>query len=110
MKATITYIKLRGPLKFFILSAQAFRIVKQMKATNYKAFRNKGFWTKHYTITLWNSENELKEFARSGAHLEAMKSSKYIASEIRTVTIDSESLPSWKEAKSLLENAKVLRF
>jgi len=39
-----------------------------------------------------------------------MKSSKYIASEIRTVTIDSESLPSWKEAKSLLENAKVLRF
>lgn len=64
----------------------------------------------HYTMTLWNSDAELKEFAKSGAHLEAMKKSKNIAKEIRTITIDTDSLPSWKEAKKLLENGKVFKY
>lgn len=110
MKATITSIELKGPLKFFALSANALRIIKQLKSTNYKDFKKKGFWNKHYTMTLWNSDAELKEFAKSGAHLEAMKKSKNIAKEIRTITIDTDSLPSWKEAKKLLENGKVFRY
>ena len=110
MKVTITYLELKGPFKFFLLSAQAIKITKQMKSTNYKDFKNTGFWTKHYTMTLWNNETELKEFARSGAHLEAMKKSKEIAKEIRTYTYDAEKLPSWKEAKVLLNNAKILKF
>lgn len=61
-------------------------------------------------MTLWNDDNELKEFAKSGAHLDAMKKSKEIAKEIRTITIDADRLPSWDDAKKLLENAKVLRF
>ncbi len=44
------------------------------------------------------------------AHLDAMKKSKQIAKEIRTITIDAETLPSWDEAKKLLENAKVITF
>jgi hypothetical protein len=36
--------------------------------------------------------------------------SKELAKEIRTITIESVSLPSWKEAKKLLENAKVHKF
>ena len=55
-------------------------------------------------------ESELNEFAKSGAHLEAMKQSKQIAKEIRTITIDTDTLPSWDEAKKLLENAKVFTF
>lgn len=110
MKATITSIELKGPLKFFALSAKALKITKQLKATNYKEYRTKGFWTKHYTMTLWNSENDLKEFAKSGAHLEAMKSSRNIAKEIRTITIDADSLPRWEEALRLLNDAKVIRF
>ncbi|MDI1322241.1 MAG: DUF3291 domain-containing protein [Algoriphagus sp.] len=110
MKATITSIELKGPLKFFALSANALRIIKQLKSTNYKDFKKKGFWNKHYTMTLWNSDAELKEFAKSGAHLEAMKKSKNIAKEIRTITIDTDSLPSWKEAKKLLENGKVFKY
>ena len=39
-----------------------------------------------------------------------MKKSKHIAKEIRTITIDTGALPSWDEAKKLLENAKVLKF
>jgi hypothetical protein len=110
MKATITSIELKGPLKFFALSANALNILRQLKATQCKDFKKRGFWTTHYTMTLWNSESELKEFAKSGAHLEAMKKSKQIAKEIRTITIDTETLPSWEEAKRLLANAKVLRF
>jgi len=110
MKATITSIELKGPLKFFALSANALKIIKQLKATSYKDFKKRGIWTKHYTMTLWNSESELKEFAKSGAHLEAMKKSKNIAKEIRTITIDTETLPSWDEAKKLLENAKVFKY
>ena len=36
--------------------------------------------------------------------------SKQIAKEIRTITIDTDTLPSWDEAKKLLENARVLTF
>ena len=103
MKATITSIELKGPLKFFALSANALNIINQLKATNFKDFKKRGIWTKHYTMTLWNNESELKEFAKSGAHLEAMKQSKQI-------TIDTDTLPSWDEAKKLLENAKVFTF
>ncbi|MES2799778.1 MAG: DUF3291 domain-containing protein [Bacteroidota bacterium] len=110
MKATITSIELKGPLKFFALSSNALFIVKQLKTTNCKEFKKRGIWTKHYTMTLWESESELKEFAQSGAHLNAMKKSKQIAKELRTITIDAEKLPKWNEAKVLLENAKVLRF
>ena len=110
MKATITSIELKGPLNFFALSANALNIIKQLKATNYNDFKKRGIWTKHYTMTLWNNESELKEFAKSGAHLDAMKKSKQIAKEIRTITIDTDTLPSWDEAKKLLENARVLTF
>ncbi len=110
MKATITSIELKGPFKFFVLSQKALSIVKQLKSSNCKDFKKRGFWTTHYTMTLWGNENDLKEFAGSGAHLEAMKVSKEIAKEIRTITIDTEILPNWKEAKSLLEKGKVIRF
>ena len=110
MKATITSIELKGPLKFFALSTKALSILNQLKSTNYKDFKKRGIWTKHYTMTLWNSEGELKEFAKSGAHLDAMKKSKEIAKEIRTITIDADTLPSWDEAKKLLEKAKVFKF
>lgn len=110
MKATITSIELRGPYYFFALSSHALRILRQLKATNYKDFKKRGIWTKHYTMTLWNNEEEMKAFASSGAHLEAMKESRRIAKEIRTITIDSESLPNWKEAKKLLENGKVIEY
>lgn len=110
MKATITSIELKGPFKFFLLSSQALKIIRQLKTTNCKEFRKKGVWTRHYTMTLWNSEKELQEFARSGAHLNAMKKSKKIAKEIRTITIDATVLPNWKMAKSLLEQAKVITY
>lgn len=110
MKATITSIELKGPFKFFLLSAKALHIIRQLKTTNCKEFKKRGLWTTHYTMTLWNNEEELQAFASSGAHLAAMKDSKKIAKEIRTLTIDAAVLPNWKEAKELLKGAKVVRY
>ncbi|MFK7926104.1 MAG: DUF3291 domain-containing protein [Bacteroidia bacterium] len=104
MKITITLLELKSPFKFFALSRYALDITRQLKATNCAAFKKQGVWTKHYTMTLWASESELKDFARSGAHLESMKKSKSIAKEIITLTIDGTQLPDWKEAKERLES------
>jgi len=110
LKVTITYIELKGPFKFFALSSQALQIIRQLKATDYKDFKKKGAWTKHYTMTLWSNEEEMKAFVSSGAHLKAMQESRTIAKEIRSITITADVLPNWKEAKKHLESAKVLRF
>ncbi len=110
MKATITSIQLRGPFKFFALSAKALKVIKQLQVSNCKDFKKKGMWTTHYTMTLWHEESDIKDFSLSGAHLAAMKSSAEIAKEIRTLTYDTDSLPDWKEALKLLENAKVYRY
>lgn len=110
MKVTITSIELKGPHKFFALSNKALKIVKQLKATDYKDFKKKGIWTKHYTMTLWNNEEELISFARSGAHKDAMGTSKDIAKEIRTITIDASELPDWKTAKELLSHGKIISY
>jgi len=110
MKATITSIELRGPLKFFALSANALKILKQLKSTEMVDFKKRGIWTKHYTMSLWKNDQDMRAFATSGAHMEAMKLSARIAKEIRTITIEADQLPDWKTAKELLEKGKVYRY
>lgn len=110
MKVTITSIELKNPFYFFTLSMISLKIVRQLKSTNCKKLKNTGFWTKHYTMTLWNNVEDMRSFATSGAHLEAMKGSKNISKEIRTITIDATKLPKWNEAKRLLDNGKVIKF
>jgi len=110
MKATLTSIELKGPFKFFALSQQALQIIRQLKSSKHVDFKKKGIWTMHYTMTLWENEEDLRAFAESGAHLEAMKMSSRIAKEIRTITLDRDTLPDWEEAKKLLEKGKVYRF
>lgn len=110
MLATITFIELKTPFKFFALSKNALHIIRQLKTTNCLQYKNTGFWTKHYTMTLWGSEEDMKNFARSGAHLQAMKVSASIAKEIKTHTYPTNKLPDWKEAKEILKNVKVIQY
>ena len=111
MKVTITLIELKSPLKFFALSRYALNILRQLKKTNYAGFKKRGIWTTHYTMTLWNSEEDLKAFAASGAHLTSMQQGARIAKEIRTATIEADELPDWKTAKRILqEKGKSLKY
>ena len=50
-----------------------------------------------YTLTSWESKEDMLVFMRSGAHAVAMKNSSKFASKITTDGYESESLPSWKE-------------
>ncbi len=112
MIVSITSIELKSPFKFFALSLKAMYIVRQLKATDCKDFKKTGIWTKHYTMTLWNSEAEMMNFVRSDAHLEAMKESAKIAKEIWFVKFDAEVLPNWEEAKRLISSnqARVMQY
>ena len=71
--------------------------------------KSTGFGYLHFTLSAWEMEENLKQFAREGAHLDAMKKSSAIANEIRTYTYQSDQTPDWAEAKQLLsEKGKVL--
>lgn len=112
MFVTITSLKLKSFWGFFKLSWRGLQISNQAKREQgFVAFKNTGFGYTHYTLTLWQTEEDLKRFARSGEHLNAMKKSSELASEIRTYTYSDDQLPNWNEAKSkLLENSKTLTF
>lgn len=110
MYLTITSIKLTGPFKFFWLAAWALQITRQLKSNDRCVkYKSTGMWTLHYTMSLWKTEQDLKDFARSGAHMDAMKKQRMIAKEIRTLTMPGDQLPKWADAKRLLkEKGRVL--
>ena len=114
MVITITSIKLRSLWKFFALSYYALQIVRQAKTQKgFLKLKSTGFGYLHYTLTGWETEEDLRVFAKSGAHLQSMKRSHALATEIRTCTYHTthDSLPTWREARALLnEKGKVLRF
>lgn len=111
MKVSITSIELRSPFKFFPLSLFALHILKQLENTECKEFKKRGIWTLHYTMTLWETEEQMRTFVKSGAHLDAMKKGASISKEIRSYTYDADQLPNWKEAKLLLkEKGKAFHY
>ena len=75
-----------------------------------KGLKKRGVWTKHYTMTLVKNRDEMKAFAYSGAHKEAMKKSAELAKEIRTHTVESDQLMSWKEAIPVLQEGKIITY
>jgi hypothetical protein len=111
MKVTITSLELKSPWKFFSLSYQAMKILQQLATTKCVKKKTTGFWTSHYTMTLWENENDLKAFSKSGQHLDAMKKGGSFAKEIRILTIDATELPNWKDAKAMLkEKGRVFNY
>lgn len=74
-------------------------------------FKKTGLGKLHYTMSAWETENDMKDFARNGAHLKAMQNSAKLAAEIRTLSVELPEMPSWKEAKKLLsEKGKSIHF
>lgn len=111
MLLALTLIELRSPLHVFGINIRALKVVRQLSKTSCVASKIKGGITRHYTMTLWNNEQDMKAFMRSGAHLDAMKWGAKTAREIRTVVKEADSLPDWENAKILLEQeAHVIRY
>jgi heme-degrading monooxygenase HmoA len=72
------------------------------KERGFIGMKNTGFGYMHYTLSWWESDEDVKRFARSRAHLEAMKQSQRLASEIRVHTFSGSELPGWTQTKRLL--------
>jgi hypothetical protein len=112
MYVTITSLKLRSVWGFFKLSLFGIKISQQAKSEKgFVVMKNTGFGLLHYTLSQWQTEEDLKHFTRSGQHLEAMKVSAKLATEIKTYTFPGSHLPEWKTAKKLLaDHGKTLQF
>ncbi len=113
MTITITSLKLKHLWGYFPLTYRALWVTIQVhKQKGMLKFKNTGFGYDHYTLTAWESEENMKAFSRSGAHLEAMKHSKRLATEIRVLTYKADEIPTWKDVRLLLENKaqKILKF
>lgn len=110
---TITSIRLRSVWYFFKLSWWGLKIMRQAKALpGLVHFANTGFGYMHYTLSAWDNDDSMRHFAyANGAHKDAMKESRKMATEIKTYTYRSKELPDWKTAKQLVgEKGKVLSF
>lgn len=109
---TITSIKLRSVWHFFRLSLFGMKISRQAKSEKgFIKMKNTGFGYDHYTISVWKTEEDIKRFSHSGTHLEAIKQTRRIATEVRTFTYQTGELPRWAEVKKLLElKGKILKF
>ena len=112
MIVSITYLELKHVSKFFKLAALARKIVIELRSNKAcKKVKSRGFWTKHYTMTLWENREAMEQFYRHGdAHKAAMKHSADLAKEIKTYSYEDDTLPTWNEAKVLLPEGKSFVF
>ncbi len=102
---TITSIRLKSVWYFFRLSLFGLKISHQAKSEKgFIKMKNTGFGYDHYTLSVWESEEDINRFVRSGMHLEAMRKTGSIASEVRTYTFRTSALPEWNEVKKLLKD------
>lgn len=111
MIVVVTSIRLKsiGHLLHFVRLTS--RSVQQLKKDYpHVIFKASGFWKTYYTLTGWNDAAEMKRYATSGAHLEAMKSSSKVAARIQTVIFESTDFPSWQEAKEKLITGKIITY
>lgn len=53
-------------------------------------------------MTLWENEEDMQAFYRSGAHLEAIKAAGKMSKEIVLLRLEIDEFPPWSEVKPLL--------
>ncbi|MCE2994898.1 MAG: DUF3291 domain-containing protein [Cyclobacteriaceae bacterium] len=111
MIVVVTSIQLKTLGHLFPFVRLTGRSVRQLKKVYpHVIFKASGFWKTYYTLSGWKDAVEMKQYATSGAHLEAMKSSSKVAARIQTITFESTDIPSWKEAKEKLATGKVITY
>lgn len=112
MVVTVTSIRLKNPLLSFKLTFHGYRVSLQtQKSKGFIKMRNKGFWNDHYTLSSWETLEDVKAFAHSGTHLIAMQQSAELATQIVTYTYETAEMPDWKTAITLLQqNGRAIQF
>lgn len=102
MIVNITVLELKHVFKVITFFDWIKQIDAQLKNTNCLDYKKTGFWKTYYTVTSWQNKEDMQAFARNGAHLKTMQESRRIAKSFKTLSINADTLPNWKQAKSLL--------
>ncbi|BDS12241.1 hypothetical protein [Aureispira anguillae] len=111
MIITVTSVRLRSLWYYFKLSWHGLKITLQVrKAPGFIKMKNTGFGYLHYTITSWESKEDMQKAMLLGAHGEAMKESAKLAIETGSYTYESDRFPSWKEAKEKLKLGHFIKY
>ena len=112
MTVTITSIRLRKLWYFFILSYLGLKVQLGIKSNKgFIKMKNTGFGYLHYTLTAWENIEDMKNFARSDGHRNAMKWSKKLSTEVRAYTFEADEFPDWKKAKEMVfEKGRIVSF
>ena len=111
MLISITAVRLRKLRYFFPLTWKALGITLQTRQSKgFLKMKNTGFGHLHYVITSWESEEDMINFMRAGAHGKAMKDIATLASEMYSVHYEADEFPSWKEAKERVLAGKMIRY
>lgn len=110
MIVTITYIRLWNGFKVIELIKHGNRIKKQLWQQNCRGYKQFGFWRHVYTMTMWDNEEDMKFFARTGEHKESMKSTAHLGKQVRSYTFEADKFPGWLTAFKLVRNGKVINF
>lgn len=103
MHISITGLKPKGffaKLRFWRFAIPSFSQAKQAKGNLFCQVKQINGY--QCTLTAWESRDVMLQFMRSGIHLEAMKSFHKIATG-KTYGFESEVIPSWEEAFTLLQ-------
>lgn len=100
MIASITEINLKGLVELLKFMPHAVRSKMQAdKADGVVSVQVKaGGLFVHRTLTVWQNEEAMMKYVRSGAHLEAMKLFGRIAKKSYTARFEVTQTPTWSEA------------
>ncbi len=112
MIVTITSVRLRKLWYYFPLTYRALFITLQIRRSpGFIEMKNTGSGYLHFTLSAWKTEEDMRTFARSGKHAEAVRHASELASEVRTLTYETDELPPWDEARAkLFAEGRVINF
>lgn len=111
MIVVVTSIQLKSPFSLFKHYQFAVGSILQLKAnSSCIGFKTGGFYPKQFTMSLWNNTEEMKKYARTGTHLQAMQHARSVATEVQTISFEATELPNWKVAKEKLLAGKKITY
>jgi len=103
--ATATIFKLRSwwlYISFFVYTCRALKQARHAGGIVHLKIRP----FRLMTLTVWKSEEDMKSFRNSGAHLIAMRKSGYFGS-IDSITWETAEIPTWKHASKMLSDGQL---
>ncbi len=105
MLIVATELHVRNFWRFFPFIRHAIKSNKQARQAPgcMHVWVGNGGWRIGYTLTAWQDQDAMLQYRNTGAHKEAMKKTKQLASRIRSMIWEADAVPDWKEAKRKLE-------